>query len=221
MLSQSEFERMARQFALQHRTAPTWAWFEPGPLSVSGAFAPPPGFLRSSPIVVQPPIAARRQGGEEEDPPVLEEPICSTADSSALDVSALDDQPQPDRLSIHICRSATYQTPQLLLLGCHGSDGRPWDVDEARAYLQRQANGSQPLPDQMLTPAEHPGLGLPCVALHACHTAELLSPMMRDAASCSREGGRPPLDLLGAWWSLVAPLLGLRAQPGPQHTVNT
>jgi len=225
-ISNSDFEALARAFAVTGSTdALSWAWVSP---AVGGAFAPPLGYLRSSQMHVSPPLGAPRATSAEPAGELLTEP----EDPASL--------PPPrggrDLLTIHICLSQAYRTPLLLLLGCSSTNGGlAWGTEEASAYVRSCAGAAaESLPPDVVTQAEHPALGGPCCALHPCRTADVLKLMLSTAgdangpsgadsgcgggdagaglhAGADGPGAPPQLDALCAWWSLVAPLVGLKA----------
>jgi len=212
-LTADEFEGLARSFAIQRSSEElSWAWVNP-PHSAS-AFPPPVGYLASSQMAVRPP-ARLSQAAHPQGESVLIEELHSEPDDPAL-------LPAPptltlDTLRLHIAFSQTYRTPVLILLGNSAADSwRAWGTSEASAYIQQCAgmSGGAQHPPNIVTQAEHPVLGGPCCILHPCNTAEVLAQML-DASKLEREGKGQArshaLDMISAWWSLVAPLVGLRA----------
>jgi ubiquitin-like-conjugating enzyme ATG10 len=221
-LAEAQFEQLARAFAdADPSDGLTWAWVSP---ARRGAFAPPLGYLTSSQLLVWPPPRPRGAGQ-----PAFASPCAGRLPAEPEDVPAepedaasLPPGPEacgiPDALCLHICLSQTFGTPMLLLLGSSAADGRAWGTEEAQLYVRRCAGLTAAcLPPNVVTQAEHPVLGGPCCALHPCRTAELLQLMLGASIvgrAAAEERTPPRLDPLLAWWSVVAPLVGARAEPG-------
>lgn len=192
VISASAFEELALGFAASDASrSPSWAWV---PATDDGPLAPPVGFLRSASIPVPPPPAA---GGLPSDEALLDESLVDDDNAAA--------QPLPvQRLELHIVFSETYQVPVLLLQG-YGEDGQPWRPDAVRAHLGRCATaGTEGLPLDMVSQMEHPVLRVPFCCLHPCRTADLMARLL------SGDGAK--LDYLSAWWSVVAPHVGVQSR---------
>ena len=205
MLTAKEFDELAERFA--HRTAthsPSWAWV--APMSDDGPFPPGAGFLRSAFIPV--PQAATLPPGcdtARNDDPVL---LLDEGADGVCDTGCLASPLPTHRLELHVVHSSSYGVPVLLLQG-YGDNGEPWAPEAVRAHLARCGRaGHELLPLDMVSQMEHPVLRVPFCCVHPCRTADLMSRLM-GAELGSGGGGR--IDYLSAWWSVLAPAVGVRS----------
>ena len=223
-----EFAALARSFCARSQQ-PSWAW---NAGSAEGPFAPRPGYLRSSPLFVPAPRSAHSteaaaEAAEAAELSQLEDPSAQAAD----DVCEAPTSPHtaPHLLELHIMYSATYRMPMLALLGTSPS-GVPWSAEDVHQYLSSCGDGR--LPPGFVTQVEHAALATPCFAVHPCRTADLMETLgSRRSLEASLQAPPPSvsiegvgngaaaggarsatevLDLLTAWWAVMAPLVGVR-----------
>jgi hypothetical protein len=121
-------------------------------------------------------------------------------DRCGKDTAALDAAPavRGVELEHHIVLNPTFRVPQLLVWAYEGE--RALDLAEiagiAPPYLS--AGPEQP----HLTAVEHPVLGVPCFALHACRTASVMECVLGKAAA-------DPARYIVSWLSSFGPAAGL------------
>ena len=199
-LSAEQFEANAAHFVA--RTAahsPSWAWVAPTP---DGSPLPPPtGFLRSASITVPPLLSPHQDSLASEDALVDDRADRVDDDCASMRPSI------SHRLELHIVHSDTYRVPVLLLQG-YGEDGDPWAPEAVRAHLGRCGSvGHDVVPLDMVSQMEHPVLRVPYCCIHPCRTADLMSVLAGDGVF----GKSGKLDYLSAWWSVLAPAVGVRS----------
>ena len=217
-LDAAAFTVLAERFADASRArSPSWA-FVRAPAASSSTFAPPNvGYLKASPLLLPSRV----------DRPAVDD------DNAILDDETIASPPPPRRLELHIVHSDTYRVPVLLLQGYH-SDGALWTPNELREHLVELAknrgldgSGVQPLSASQVSQMEHPVLRVPVCCIDPCETASLMGCLLRQGgegdclstaanvdASTDVEGDghamqQQRLDYLTAWWSVVAPLVGV------------
>ena len=124
-------------------------------------------------------------------------------------------EPQP-RLILHIVHSNSFNVPVLLMQGCDCS-GMLWTPESVRSYVMEQSRGQSALTASLISQIEHPVLHIPFCCLDPCGTSTLIEGMMTTvdggAKQLGRQVDRPQtLDYLSAWWSVVAPFVGVRTR---------
>lgn len=199
-LTPQDFEADAARFVvLTASHSPSWAWVAPTP--DGGPLPPPTGFLRSASITVPPMLSPHERSLTAEDALVDDLADCVDDDCTST-------RPSPShRLELHIVHSDTYGVPVLLLQG-YGEDGDPWAPEAVRAHLARCGSvGHEVVPLDMVSQMEHPVLRVPYCCIHPCRTADLMSVLAGDGVF--GKGGK--LDYLTAWWSVLAPAVGVRS----------
>ena len=211
-ITATEFMMLAKQFAgaSQAVRVPSWAWIDAVDAAPASPFGPPAtGYLRASPLL----IPARECPGA---PPQIKYGDDASALSTGDDDDDGDDAAlpssaeRPGRLELHIVHSESYRVPVLLLQG-QQPDGSPWTPDELRAHLRRRDGadgGVTTLSGNVVTQLEHPVLCVPSCCVDPCETATL----MKNLLSGAPEGDGRQLDYLSAWWSVLAPLVGVESR---------
>ena len=81
-----------------------------------------------------------------------------------------------------------------------------------RAHIVRCGSaGHEIVPADMVSQMEHPVLRVPFCCLHPCRTADLMARLVGGERAASGAAGN--LDYLSAWWSVLAPAVGVRSPP--------
>ena len=211
-LTAETFTELGARFAA-HSVAhePTWTWAEPEP--AADAFAPLTGYLRASPLLLPPDLSGLE--GTTSDGALDADPSADAVDDSA----ALDAARPPSRLQLYIVHSSSYGVPVLLLQG-YDADGALWLPASIRAYLVARGRSAS-LSAGDISQMEHPVLRKPCCCIDPCNTASIMRALLGAAAGGGGGGGGigggdtaeqsvAELDYLTAWWSVLAPAVGVR-----------
>ncbi|XP_038069017.1 ubiquitin-like-conjugating enzyme ATG10 [Patiria miniata] len=109
------------------------------------------------------------------------------------------------RFDYHIVYNLSYSVPTLYFSACH-QDGKILSLDEVwqsvPSHYQRRLQSER---WTFITQQEHPILGRPFYCLHPCHTADLMTAVLKATSQTSTSHS----NYLVTWLSSVGPVVGL------------